>query len=111
METVKQILFLLLFIPYATGAQTQGTIEDKVKNLKSYSGFLNFYWDEKSGKIFLEIDKLDSAMLYQTSLPAGLGSNDLGLDRGKIGSTAIIKFNRVGNKVLMIQPNYAFRAV
>jgi hypothetical protein len=39
----------------------------------------------------------------------GLGSNDIGLDRGKIGSTSIVKFNRVGNKILMIQPNYSYR--
>ena len=78
--------------------------------MKAYKGFMNFYWDDKTGKIFLEIDKLDTAILYQTSLPAGLGSNDIGLDRGIMGSTSIIRFNRVGNKVLMIQPNYAFRA-
>lgn len=78
--------------------------------MKAYKGFLNFYWDDKSGKIFLEIDKMDTAILYQTSLPAGLGSNDVGLDRGIMGSTSIISFSRVGNKILMIQPNLAFRA-
>ncbi len=72
---------------------------------------MNFYWDENSGKIFLEINKLDSEILYQTSLPAGLGSNDIGLDRGLLGSTTIVKFSRTGRKVLMIEPNYNYRAI
>jgi hypothetical protein len=79
--------------------------------MKAYHGFFNFYWDEANGKVFLEINRLDSEILYQTSLPAGLGSNDVGLDRGILGNTTIVKFTRVGNKVLMIQPNYAYRAI
>jgi hypothetical protein len=50
-------------------------------------------------------------MIYYTSLPAGLGSNDVGLDRGITSGSSIIKFSRVGNKVLMIQPNYDYRAL
>jgi hypothetical protein len=57
----------------------------------------------------LQIDKLDEEILYQTSLPAGLGSNDVGLDRG-IWAQYVVKFNRVGNKILMIEPN-SYRAV
>ncbi len=72
---------------------------------------MNFYWDENAGKIFLEINKLDSEILYQSSLPAGIGSNDIGLDRGLLGSTTIVKFSRVGRKILMIEPNYNYRAI
>jgi len=107
---MKQMLLLLCLLPVLAGAQ-MASIEDKTKNLKAYKGFLNFYWDENSGKILLEINQLDKEILYHTSLPAGLGSNDVGLDRGLMGNTAIVKFTRAGNKVLMIQPNYDFRAV
>jgi hypothetical protein len=85
--------------------------EDKTKNLKSYPGFIKYYFDDNAGKVWLEINKLDSELLYQTSLPAGLGSNDVGLDRGLLGKTSVIKFTRAGNKILMVQPNYDFRAV
>ncbi|MFA6944529.1 MAG: zinc-dependent metalloprotease, partial [Pedobacter sp.] len=78
--------------------------------MKPYRGFLNYFWDESTGKIWLQIDEFDREILYQTSLPAGLGSNDVGLDRGSLGTTYIVKFNRVGNKVLLIEPNYAYRA-
>jgi len=87
------------------------TIEEKTKGCKAYPGFFNFYWDARGGKIWLEISRLDSEVLYQPSLPAGLGSNDVGLDRGLLGEGGVVKFTRVGNKVLMIQPNYDYRAV
>lgn len=108
---MKQLLLLFLCFPLFTKSQTLPSIEDKTKNFKSYPGFIKFYWDDNAGKIYLEINKLDSEILYQTSLPAGLGSNDIGLDRGKLGATSIIKFIRIGNKILMVQPNYNFRAI
>jgi len=70
------------------------TIEEKTAGWQKYDGYLPFYWDENAGKIWLQIDKLDSELLYQTSLPAALGSNDIGLDRGLLGSTAIVKFSK-----------------
>ena len=108
---MKKYLLLLFLIPLLVKAQTLPSIEEKTKNLTAYKGFLNFYWDEHAGKIWLQINRLDSEILYQPSLPAGLGSNDIGLDRGLLGSGAIVKFTRVGNKILMVQPNYAFRAI
>ena len=87
------------------------SIEDKTKDLKKFEGYLNFYWDENAGKIWLEINKLDTEILYIPSLPAGLGSNDIGLDRGLPGGGRIVKFSKVGRKILLIQPNYNYRAV
>ncbi len=93
----------------AGGRQGLPTIEEKTKDLKKQEGFFNFYWDENAGKIWLEIDKIDSEVLYVTSLPAGLGSNDIGLDRGLLGGERIVKFNKVGRKILLIEPNYMYR--
>ena len=106
-----RLLLLLTFLPFFVSAQSENAIKEKTKNMKSYNGFMNFYWEENTGKIWLEIDKMDKEILYQTSLPAGLGSNDIGLDRGIMGTTYLVKFSRVGNKILMIEPNYAYRAV
>ena len=102
-------LFIFSFI--VSAAQNLPSVEEKTKGLKKYEGFLNFYWDENAGKIWLEIDKPDTEILYQTSLPAALGSNDIGLDRGLQVDTRIVKFSRTGRKILMIQPNYDYRAV
>lgn len=108
---MKRLLLFLFFLPLFVRAQTLPSIEEKTKNFKLSKGFVNFYWDEAAGKVFMEIDKWDTELLYHTSLPAGLGSNDVGLDRGLMGTTAIVSFSRIGNKVLMIQPNYDYRAI
>ncbi len=105
-------LFLLFFLfPFFTEAQKLPSVEEKTKDLKKQEGFFNFYWDENAGKLWLELDKLDTEILYVISLPAGLGSNDIGLDRGLLGGERIVKFSKVGRKILMIQPNYDYRAI
>ena len=58
-----------------------------------------------------EVDKLDTEFLYVNSLQAGVGSNDIGLDRGQLGDERIVKFVRSGPKLLLVQPNYKFRAI
>lgn len=108
---LQRFLLILFLMPFFAKAQTVVPILEKTKSMKPYTGFCNFYWEESTGKIWLQIDKLNEEILYQTSLPAGLGSNDVGLDRGIMGTTYIVKFNRVGNKILMITPNYSYRAV
>ncbi|MFT4153247.1 zinc-dependent metalloprotease [Parafilimonas sp.] len=107
---MKHALLLLLLLPVATIAQLP-SIAVKTKGLKRTDGFIPFYMDEANNKIYLEINKPDSELLYLTSLPAGLGSNDIGLDRGLTGDQRIVKFTRTGNKVLLVQPNYSYRAV
>ena len=49
-------------------------------------------------------------MIYQSSLARGVGSNDLGLDRGQLGATRIVRFVKSGPKVLLMEDNLAFRA-
>ena len=89
---MKKLLLLFILAPIFVAAQKLPSIEEKTKDLKKHDGFINFYWDENTGKIFLEVDKLDTEFLYVTSLPAGLGSNDIGLDRGLLGGERIVKF-------------------
>ncbi len=104
-------LLLIIIFPIIGFAQKLPSIDEKTKGLTKYEGFLNFYWDEVNGKIWFEIDKPGTEILYVQSLPAALGSNDIGLDRGLLGGSRIIRFNRVGLKMLMIQPNYNYRAL
>jgi hypothetical protein len=61
--------------------------------------------------LWLSIDKWNAEFLYQSSLAAGMGSNDIGLDRGQLGATRIVRFERSGNKVLLLQENLGYRAV
>lgn len=107
-------LILLLLLSFQLQAQTQtqpaSKITDKTKNWKRYDGYFTYWWDAANGKIWLQIDKFDKEFLYVNSLPAGIGSNDIGLDRGQLGASRIVYFNKVGKKLLMIQPNYDYRA-
>ena len=86
------------------------TIEARTAGLQKIDGYMPLYWDEKAGAIWMEINKFDVEMLYSTGLAAGLGSNDIGLDRGQSGQGRVVKFQRIGPRVLMVQPNYTFRA-
>lgn len=115
---MKKYFLLALLVPSFLFAQNQtneknGTpsIEAKTKGLKKYAGFFNFYWDEAAGKIFLEVNKLDTEILYLPSLPAGLGSNDVGLDRGIMGGGLVVKFVKAGPKIFLLQPNLDYRAI
>src|ERR1700752_1671773 len=101
----------------AQAASGQGTpaqsanIAEKTKDAQKLTGYFNLYWDTKAGKLWLEIDKWGTEFLYQSGLPAGIGSNDIGLDRGQLGATRIVRFDRSGPKVLLIQENLEYRAV
>src|SRR5215510_11588722 len=87
------------------------TIGEKTAGMQKLPGYFNLYWDAKAGKLWLEIDKWGTEFLYQSGLPAGIGSNDIGLDRGQLGATRIVRFDRSGPKMLLMQENLEYRAV
>ncbi|MCU0383387.1 MAG: DUF5117 domain-containing protein, partial [Cyclobacteriaceae bacterium] len=79
--------------------------------MQAYQGFQNFYFDSKQDKVYFEITQFDVEFLYVVSLTAGVGSNDIGLDRNQLSGERIVKWERRGTKVLLVEPNYKFRAV
>ena len=112
---MKRILIafcVLVFLPAAFLSQTPArkTISSVVEKLQKIDGFIPLYVDADGGKIYLEITRWNQEFLYLVSLPTGVGSNPLGLDRGQLGTTKLVTFERAGNKVLLVQPNYEFRA-
>jgi hypothetical protein len=86
------------------------TFAGRVAASRKIDGLFPLYWDEHAGKMWLEIDSLDREFLYITALSAGVGSNDLGLDRGSMNQPQVVAFERSGPKILLIQSNYDFRA-
>ena len=118
---MKRLIFLLsIFLLLSSTLFPQGrsssdsakvpSITEKVAGLEKYPGYFNFYWDAKAGKIWLEIDKWNAEFLYVESLPAGIGSNDLGLDRGQLGQSYIVSFERTCPRVLLIASNEGYHA-
>src|SRR2546423_12580664 len=88
MKRLIPMLIALLLLGTNISAQPRSTsdaktpsITERVAGMQKFPGFFPFYWDAKAGKVWLEIDKWNSEFLYVESLPAGIGSNDIGLDR------------------------------
>tara|TARA_R100000935_G_scaffold38146_1_gene59422 strand:- start:922 stop:3327 length:2406 start_codon:yes stop_codon:yes gene_type:complete len=106
---MRALLVIFLFFSISTIVSGQNTSEKQ--NKEKFKGFFNFEYVQKEDQILLEVADLDSEFLYVHSLTTGLGSNDIGLDRGQLGNEAIVKFIKAGNKLLMIQPNLNFRAI
>ncbi|MDX2057291.1 MAG: DUF5117 domain-containing protein, partial [Gemmatimonadales bacterium] len=104
------IAALLVVGPGPLAAQLP-TIAEKTRGLERIDGFVPLYWDAATGKLWLEISRLGEEILYVSSLPAGVGSNDIGLDRGQLGGERVVRFDRIGPKLLMVQPNYGYRAI
>src|SRR5262249_50380486 len=96
--------------PRSTSDAKTQTISEKTAGMQKFAGYFPFYWDAKAGKIWLEIDKWNSEFLYVESLSAGIGSNDLGLDRGQLGQNYVVRFERIGPKILLVASNQEYRA-
>jgi hypothetical protein len=99
---------LLLASVVACNAQS---IAEKTKGMQAMPGYFPLFYDAKEGKLFVEIARWNTDFLYVHSLPAGIGSNDIGLDRGQVGGEAVVRFERSGPKVLLVRPNQDYRAV
>lgn len=123
---MKQLILCLLFLsatisfaqkkkqsdaPVTTTPASSSGIESKVGGMKKFPGYFEFYFDEKQDKIFLVIDKLNTDFLYAEGLTAAVGSNDIGLDRNQLGRERVVKFDRRGPKVLLIEGNLDYRAI
>src|ERR1041385_2616573 len=86
------------------------TIEARTSGMQKIDGYFQMYWDDRTGNLWLEISRFDAEFLYTTGLAAGLGSNDIGLDRGQSGAGRVVSFQRIGPKVLLVQGNESFRS-
>ena len=104
------ILFVVLILPIGSFAAFAEGVDSFVKGMEKHSGFTPFYYDTNEGKVFVELSGFNQPFIFQSSLPAGLGSNDIGLDRGQLGDTRLVQFERYGNKVLLKQINTYFKS-
>jgi hypothetical protein len=103
-----------LTVPVAAQQQQRAaappSVDDRISGMKKLDGYFPLYWDERSGSMFLEISRFDTDFLFSNGLSAGLGSNDIGLDRGRGGQGRVVQFQRVGPRVMLVQANQSFRS-
>ena len=53
------------------------TIEVHTEGFERIDGHFPLYWDDETGKLWLEISRLENEVLYVNALAAGIGSNDI----------------------------------
>jgi hypothetical protein len=99
-----------LVLPSLAVAQTPAvTIASKTVGFERRDGFVPLYIDGKQGKLYAELPRGTSRALFWVSLASGFGSNPVGLDRGASGSDQVVRFDRDGERVLLVVENTAFR--
>ena len=109
MKSLKNVCLFFICCVFSITAMAS-KYEDFIKNKHYQKGYFSFYVDDDTGNVYLEIDKFDHEFLFQSSMPHGIGSNDIGLDRGQLGDTRLVHFEQVGNKVFLRQKNTYYRA-
>ncbi|MCP4281250.1 MAG: DUF5117 domain-containing protein [Alteromonas sp.] len=87
------------------------SIGEFTSDMTKKDGLIPVYYDDESDKVYLAVPTDHAEYLFQSSLPYGVGSNDIGLDRGQLGNTRLVSFEKFGNKVLLKQHNTKYRAV
>ncbi|MCR9229276.1 MAG: DUF5117 domain-containing protein, partial [Flavobacteriaceae bacterium] len=107
MKNITTLIALLYFVCASLGAQTF----EKAKDFQKFNGYFNFFYDDSSDKIYLQVDDLEKEFLYVYALSSGIGSNDIGLDRGQLGNEQVVFFRKAGKKLLLVQPNLEYRAI
>ncbi len=100
---------LTSLVSIAAAPPERTSFADTIANARKIDGYFPLYWDEHVGKMWMDVGRLDQEFLYITALSAGIGSNDLGLDRGLMNAPKVVSFRRSGPKILLIESNYAFR--
>ncbi|MEL0301360.1 MAG: DUF5117 domain-containing protein, partial [Flavobacteriaceae bacterium] len=108
-------LSLVFFMGQAQNKRrrTNKTAVETNATKKSYPGFFDFSYDEADGRILLQVNRttqMEQAFLYINGLSAGIGSNDIGLDRGQLGNERVVHFTKMGNKLMLVQPNLDYRS-
>mgnify|MGYP000353784987 FL=1 len=106
---IRTVISTVLFIIFSVHVNA-ATISEFTENMEAKEGFYNLYLDHDMGKVYLEVDRLNEDFIYKVSLPGALGSNDVALDRGQLGGTKLVYFDRVGQKVFMHQKNTQYIA-
>ncbi len=104
------LLLALIAVPGLAQAAQEREAADVISESTQAEGFINLFYDAKAGQLYLEPSKLNQPMLLLSSLPHGAGSNDIGLDRGQLGHTRMVQFERQGPYILLKQLNTRFRA-
>lgn len=110
MMRVLALLFALTAAVPASAADAPPTIAERTAGLDRQDGFLAFYWDARKGQLLVEVSRWDEDFLYGVGLAGGAGVLEAPLDRGQLGELGLVRFERVGPRVLLHQRQTVHRS-
>jgi hypothetical protein len=96
----------------AAGAGPAGiatSIGARTGGMERRDGLIPLYLDERQGKLYLEIPRDSLRVLAFFLQSTGLGSNPIGIDRGANGPDQVARFDRNGDRVLVVFENWNYR--
>lgn len=106
----RTLFTLVLFLSVGATPAVADKWDDITSQARTIEGFLPLYWVGDEGKLYAEVAELGAPFIYYTGLSQGVGSNDLGLDRGRLGDTQLVQFERHGARVLLVALNTRYKA-
>lgn len=106
----RVFLFLFGALLFANLSAQTPSISEKTESLDVTEGFFDYFYDEVNDQLWLKVDELNEQFLYANYLAAGVGSNDIGLDRSQGGGQRVVYFEKRGPKLFLIQPNLEYIA-
>lgn len=104
---------VLFFSPWVWSSDVDGateSVESVLLNTQEMPGFIPLHWDSEEGRLYADISDVEGPFIYYNGLSHGVGSNDLGLDRGRLGDTFLVEFRKVGKKVFLAALNTKYTA-
>ncbi|NRR30504.1 zinc-dependent metalloprotease [Oxalobacteraceae bacterium] len=103
---------LLLAVPVHadSASRAPATVADATRGMQPQPGFIDVWRDVDKGRVLLSVTQLNQPFLLLSSLPYALGSNDVGLDRGQPGEIRMVRFERHGKQLFLIQDNTRYAA-
>ena len=113
LKNVKLAWLALIALTFTFASNAQSAlplISEFTSAMSKKDGMIPVYYDETKDTVYLAVPHDNPEYLFQSSLPHGVGSNDIGLDRGQLGDTRLVTFERYGNKLMLKQLNTRYRA-
>ncbi|MDQ2989575.1 MAG: zinc-dependent metalloprotease [Pseudomonadota bacterium] len=95
---------------FADAPAAPKTMQEATRSLDLQRGFIDVWRDVDKGRVLLSVAALDKPFLLMVSLPFGLGSNDVGLDRGQQSEAKLVHFEKRGGRLFLVQENTRFVA-
>lgn len=107
------LLLAALFAPAArvhAADAAPASFAEQTRPLQAAPGFIDLWRDAEKGRVLLAVAQLDQPFLLLSSLPYALGSNDVGLDRNQPGELKLVRFQKYGKRLFLVQDNTKFAA-